>query len=108
MVLTYLDFEQLLEDYEKSLVKQIIAKHINSFFGIEPDTSNIVFLQHPEREVSRARITYFILGSTQSSIELRQRMIHITEKQLNRELRSHGIKYKANEPIISVDSPITL
>ena len=108
MILTYLNFERLLEDYEKSLVRQIILKHLNSFFGLEPDTANIAFLQHPEREVSRARITYFILGSTQSSIELRQRMVHITEKQLNRELSTHGIKYKANEPIISVDSPITL
>ncbi len=108
MILTYLDFERLLEEYEQSLVRQIIAKHINSFFGIEPDTSSIVFLQHPERKISRARITYFILGSTQSSIELRQRMIHITETQLTRELKTHGIKYKANEPVISVDSPITL
>ena len=29
MILVYLDFERLLDEYEKSLVRQIIAKHIN-------------------------------------------------------------------------------
>ncbi len=108
MILVYLDFERLLEEYEKSLVRQMIAKFINSFFGIEPETSNIAFLQHPDRKVSRARITFFILGSTESSIELRQRMVHISRTELSQELRTHGINYTANEPVISVDSPITL
>lgn len=108
MILTYFDFEGLLDEYEKSLVKEIISKYLQSFFGTEPDTSNIVFLQHPERNVSRARINFFILGSTQSSLELRNRVIEISEKQLSEELRSYGIIYTENEPIISVDSPITL
>ncbi|MGK7876217.1 MAG: mechanosensitive ion channel family protein [Xenococcaceae cyanobacterium] len=108
MVLSYLDFERLLEDYEKSLVRQIILKHIHSLFGIEPDTSNIVFLHHPEREVSRARITFFILGSSKSSIELRARIIEISSTKLFRELGTHGINYTANEPVISFDSSVTL
>ena len=108
MILVDLDFERLLDEYEKSLVRQIIAKHINSFFAIEPDTSNITFLQHPNREVSRARITYFYLGSTKSSIELRRRMIEISRTQVSQEPKAHGSNYTANEPIISFDSPITL
>jgi MscS family membrane protein len=108
MILLYLDFERLLEEYEKSLVRQIIAKNINSFFGIEPDTSNITFLQHPEQKVSRARINYFILGSTQSSIDLRKRMVELAETQLFEELKSHGINFTNKEPVITVDSPITL
>ncbi len=108
MILVYLDFERLLDHYEKSLVRQIIAKHINSFFAIEPDSSNISFLHHPDREVSRARITFFYLGSTKSSLELRIKMGAILTKQISQELRTHGINYTANEPIISFDSPITL
>ncbi len=108
MILTYLDFERLLDEYEKSLVRQIISKYLKSFFGTEPNTSNIVFLQHPDREVTRARITFFILGSTESSVELRKRVIEISETQLSDELRSYGINFTENEPIISVDSPISL
>ncbi len=108
MILVYLDFERLLDEYEKSLVRQIIAKHLNSFFAIEPDSANIAFLHHPEREVSRARITFFYLGSTESSIELRRRMVQISETQISQELGTHGINYTANEPVISFDSPITL
>ncbi|HAC62569.1 MAG TPA: mechanosensitive ion channel protein MscS [Cyanothece sp. UBA12306] len=108
MVLFYLDFERLLEDYEKSLVRQIIANNFNSFFGIEPNTSNISFIQNPKQKVSRARINYFILGSTKSSIELRQRMIQIAETKLVEDLKIHGIKFTSNEPVITVDSPIPL
>lgn len=108
MILVYLDFDRLLDEYEKSLVKQIVDKYINSFFGIEPDTSSTTFLTHTEHQASRARIIFFILGSTQSSIELRSRMIAISEKQLYEELRRYGINFTANEPVISVDSPVTL
>ncbi len=58
--------------------------------------------------MSRARIVFFILGSTQSSIELRARMVEISDKQLFEELKGHGIQFTANEPVISVDSPVTL
>ena len=61
MILLYFDFERLLENYEKSLVRQIFTKYINSFFGVEPDTYNITFLHHPNREISRPRVTFFIL-----------------------------------------------
>jgi len=108
MILVYLDFKRLLEAHEKSLVKQIITKHINSFFGVEPETYNITFLRHPDREVNRVRVTFFILGSTKSSVDLRKRMIQISENQLLQELKTYGLNYTANEPVISVDSPITL
>jgi small-conductance mechanosensitive channel len=108
MILLYFDFERLLDNYEKSLVRQIVTKYINSFFGVEPDTYNLTFLPHPNQKVSRVRITFFILGSTESSLELRRRVIEISETQLSQELRTHGIIYTANEPVITVDSPITL
>lgn len=108
MVLVYLDFERLLDEYEKSLVRQIITKYINKFLGIEPDTSHIAFLHHPDRKVSRARIAFFILGSTESSIELRRRIVRIAATELSHELGTHGINFTANEPVISFDSPITL
>jgi small-conductance mechanosensitive channel len=108
MILSYFNFNRLLEEYEKSLVRQIITKYIDSSFAIEPETSNISFLLHPERKVSRARIIFFILGSTESSIELRKRVVKISETKLFHELRNYGIYYTANEPIISFDSSITL
>ncbi len=108
MILSYFNFDRLLEEYEKSLVRQIITKYIDSSFAIEPETCNVTFLHHPDKEVSRARITFFILGSTESSIELRKQVVHVSATKLSEELRSHGIYYTANEPIISFDSPITL
>lgn len=108
MILGYLDFKQLLNEYEKSLVSRTFTKYINTLLSIEPDTSNIVFLRHPDREVSRARITFFILGSTESSIELRRQIVRVTETQIAQELATYGIAYTTNEPAISFESPISL
>ncbi len=108
MILIYLDFDNILNDYEKSLVKQINNKYINSFFGVEPDTSSTIFLEHPNKKLSRARITFFILGSTESSIELRERMVEVSKRQIADELISHGLKFTTNEPVISFESPISL
>ncbi|MGK7958094.1 MAG: mechanosensitive ion channel family protein [Crocosphaera sp.] len=108
MILIYLDFDHILNEYDKSLVKEINNKYINSFFGVEPETSSTIFLEHPDKKVSRARITFFILGSTQSSIELRERMVEVSTNQIASELISHGLKFSTNEPIISFESPISL
>ncbi|HEY9639637.1 MAG TPA: mechanosensitive ion channel domain-containing protein [Coleofasciculaceae cyanobacterium] len=108
MILVYLDFEKVLNQYEKSLVSRTIIKHNSALLSIEPDTSNITFLHHPDREVSRARITFFILGSTESSIDLRKQIIRISQTQLSQELATYGITYTTHEPAISFDSPISL
>ena len=108
MILIYMDFEHILNSHEKSLVKEINNKYINSFFGLEPDTSSTIFLEHPDKKVSRARITFFILGSTKSSIELRERMVEVSTKQIASDLMSHGLNFTTNEPIISFESPISL
>ncbi|MDJ0510379.1 MAG: mechanosensitive ion channel [Crocosphaera sp.] len=108
MILVYFDFKRILDQYEKSLVKDINAKYIHSFFGVEPDTSSTTFLDDPKGHKSRARTIFFILGSTQSSIELRGRMVEVSTKQISLELKKYGIEFTANEPVISFDSPITL
>jgi MscS family membrane protein len=108
VILTYLDFERVLDEYEKSLVRQTIDKYLKSFFGVEPNTSNVTFLQHPEGKMSRARVTFVILGSTQSSLELRARVIQISEVQVANELSAYGLNYTTDDPVISVDSPIAL
>ncbi|MGF1494695.1 MAG: mechanosensitive ion channel family protein [Microcoleaceae cyanobacterium] len=108
MILIYMDFERFLGEYEKSLVCQTVNKYIDSFFGIEPNTSSVTFLNHPEKSLSRARVTFFILGSTKNSIELRKRVTEISKTQLLAELQHHGLNFTANEPVISVDSTIAL
>ena len=107
MILIYLDVEHILNDYEKSLVKEINNKYINSFFFVKPDTSSTMFLEHTDNNLSRARITCFILGSTKSSIELRERMVEVSTNQIADELMSHGLNFTTNEPIISFESPIS-
>lgn len=108
MVLIHMDFDHALEEYEKALVRQVITRHINSFYGIENDTSSVDFFLHPEKETSRARVIFFILGSTESSIDLRRRLVSMTDKNIATELEANHISYTSNDPVVSFDSPMPI
>lgn len=108
MVLLYLDFSQLLEEREKALVQQIIAESTNSLFGIDPGSTNITLIPSLEDKTTRARVTFFILGSSENSIQLRKRLLELANDKISKQLLAYGIQFKMNEPTIYVDSPITI
>lgn len=108
MMLIHMDFDHLLEEYEQALVRQVITRHINSFYGIENGTASVDFFPHPEQEISRARVIFFILGSTESSIDLRRRLVSMTDKNIAAELEANHISYRADEPVVSFDSPMPI
>ncbi len=108
MMLLYLDFERLLEEGEKALVKQTIIKAVNSFFSVEPGNTNLTFFKHPQQELTRSRLTFFIFGSTEFSTELRKRLVKMSQKMIVQQLINYGIKFTINEAEIYVDSPISI
>jgi len=108
MVLLYLDFSQLLEEREKALVQQIIAESTNALFGIDPGSTNITLIPSLEDKTTRARVTFFILGSSENSIQLRKRLLELANEKISKKLLAYGINFKMNEPTIYVDSPITI
>ena len=108
MMLNHMDFDRVLEEYEEALVRQVITRHINSFYGIESGTASVDFFRGVEQEFSRARVIFFILGSTESSIDLRRRLVSMTDNAIASELESNNITYVSNEPIVSFDSPVPI
>ena len=55
-----------------------------------------------------ARITFFILGSSENSLELRKRLLELANEKISKKLKSYEIEFTMEEPTIYVDSPITL
>ncbi|NER04540.1 MAG: mechanosensitive ion channel, partial [Okeania sp. SIO3C4] len=64
MVLLYLDFTKKLIEREKALVQQVIKNSTDSVFGIDPGSTKISVFDHEHTDKCRARITFFILGSS--------------------------------------------
>jgi hypothetical protein len=56
----------------------------------------------------RARVTFFILGSSESSIELRKRLLELANDTIAKKLDSYGIHFDMQDPTVYVESPVTL
>lgn len=108
MVLLYFDFNKKLGEKEEALVEQVIKESTDSLFGIDPGSTNIALPKDSERENTRARITFFILGSSENSLELRKRLLELANEKVSKKLKSFGIEFVMQEPNIYVESPVTM
>ncbi|MBE9079799.1 mechanosensitive ion channel [Romeria aff. gracilis LEGE 07310] len=112
MVMLYLDFEQPLDEQDAALVKQVVTQSTESLFGIDPGSTSISFTtvgsDNGRRPSMRARTTFFILGSSENSIELRKRLLELASDKIAKKLSTYGIKFTVEEPTIYVESPVTI
>jgi hypothetical protein len=109
MVLLYLDFLNVLHERQQALVQQIIVESTNSLFGIDPGSTSITFLNHnDQKQTTRSRVSFFILGSSENSLQLRKRLLELANEKISKKLVRDGIEFTLQEPTIYVESPITI
>ena len=108
MVLLYLDFNRQLNQQESALIEQVVKQSTNTLFGIDPGSTQVTLIDSENHLASRARITFFILGSSENSLQLRKRLLELANEKISKKLISHHIKFTVEEPTIYVDSPVTL
>lgn len=111
MVMLYLDFEKSLKEQGLALVKQVITQSTESLLGIDPGSTSVSFVgadNHDDSENTQARVTFFILGSNEDSIQLRKRLLELSSEKIAKELDSYNMRFKIQEPTIYVESPVTI
>ncbi|ASC71244.1 putative Small Conductance Mechanosensitive Ion Channel protein [Halomicronema hongdechloris C2206] len=113
MVLLYMDFTKPLTDEDAALVRQVVSEGTDAVFGIDPGSTSIAFTGPPGREElngarQRARVTFFILGSNENSIQLRKRLLELANETIAQRLSGYGIKFTVQEPTMYVESPVTM
>ncbi|MBE9171073.1 mechanosensitive ion channel family protein [Pleurocapsales cyanobacterium LEGE 06147] len=108
MVLLYLDFAKSLAQREQALVEQVVQESTNTLFGIDPGSTKISFFQPEDKLGTRARVSFFILGSSQDSIALRKRLLELANEKISKKLTNHGIEFTMQEPTVYVESPMTI
>lgn len=116
MVLLYMDFLKTLEERDYALVRQVIKESTNSVFGIDPGSTRITFsdkllkneAEGVPQKATRARITFFILGSSENSLQLRKRLLELATNTIAEKMKAFGIEFTTEEPTIYVESPIAL
>jgi small-conductance mechanosensitive channel len=108
MVLLYLDFKRRLEEQETALIDKVVKESTDTLYGIDPGSTKITLLKPKNKPGTRARVTFFILGSSEDSTQLRKRLLELANEKISKKLISYGIEFEMKEPTIYVDSPIPI
>ena len=108
MVLLYLNFNHQLNQQESALIEQVVKQSTQGLFGIDPGSTKVTSVDAENHLTSRARITFFILGSSENSLQLRKRLLELANEKISQKLKSYDIEFTMEEPTIYVDSLVTL
>lgn len=108
MSMIYLDFAKPLDDQDMALVREVVTESTNSVFGIDPGSTSLSFTRDDNNLGTQARVTFFILGSNENSIQLRKRLLELANQTISGKLSQFGITFSSQEPTVYVESPITL
>lgn len=108
MVLLYLDFPRLLDKSEVALLEKVVKESTSSLFGIDPDSTKINLYPQEDQPGIRARVSFFILGSNENSIDFRKRLLELANEGIAKKLIFYGIEFTMQEPTLYVDSNVTI
>lgn len=108
MALLYLDFPQALSKKEDALVRQIVKNSTRKLFGIDPGSTRIAVFSSEDHVGTRVRVSFFMVGSNDNSLDLRKRSLEIASESISEHLKHQDFSFDMEEPTIYVDSPVTI
>ncbi|KAI9132325.1 mechanosensitive ion channel family protein [Acaryochloris sp. CCMEE 5410] len=107
MAMLFLNFPQVLKTSEEALVKRIVVESIDNFGGVDKSSTRVRFSQTEEKN-TRARVNFFIMGSSEDSLRLRKLLIELANETISTELLAYGLRFTMPEPMVYIDSPMTI
>lgn len=108
MAMLFLDFLKPLEQAEQALVEQTILESIDGFGGIDKASTRVRFTPLDDRPGTRARVNFFIMGSSENSLSLRKLLLDLANDEVAQRLMTYDIRFTMPEPMVYVDSPMTI
>jgi MscS family membrane protein len=108
MAMVCLDFLRPLKDAEQALVKQAVKEASQIFWGLEQANTQIQFCDQEQKPATRARVIFFITGSSQNSLNLRKRLLELANDTVARQLSAYNLSFITPEPMIYIDSPMSI
>jgi MscS family membrane protein len=106
-----LTFHRLIPNEERALIRQVIIDSTQDIFGIDSRSTDVSFrnvMTSGGKEVSEAQISFFILGTSAVSLDLRRQLLDIANQSIAQQLKEFGIVFHCNDPTIYVNSPMTI
>lgn len=108
MAMLCLDFMKILKESEKALVKQIVQHSSNTYWSFDKTNTTIHFNSQDNPKGTRARVIFFITGSGEKSIELRKCLLELANNDVRKRLNAYNLSFTVPEPMIYIDSPMSI
>lgn len=108
MAMVSLDFQKFLKEDEKALVKQVVKEESLIFWSLDKASTNIQFSLLENSLTTRARIIFFFTGSSDNSINLRRRLLILANENIATKLASYNLLFSTPEPVLYIDSPMSI
>ncbi|NBD15325.1 MAG: mechanosensitive ion channel [Cyanobacteria bacterium] len=103
-----LDFLRVLDNGERALVKQVVQDASNVFWGFTKASIHVQFCSTDYQAGTRARIIFFISSVDESSLGLRKRLLELANSAIAHKLAAYNLKFTTPEPVVYIDSPMSL
>lgn len=106
-------FYRFIPDEERALVRQLILSSTNDIYGIDHRLTEVAFQDAPNDRngksgVVQAQIRFFILGSGESSMEIRSQFLEAARQIVMRQLKDYGIDFEIEENTVNITSPMNI
>lgn len=104
-------FFRAMSDEEKALIRQLILDSTREILGIDSQLTQIMFqdeIDSSEQKRVRTQAIFFILGSAETSMELRKNLLVIARANIIEQLRNYGIDFKFEEKIVDITQPMRI
>ena len=106
-----LAFFRAMANEEKALIQQLILASTSDILGIDHQLTQVAFkdlVDESGQNYIQAQIIFFILGTTETSMELRKGLLEIARENIVERLQNYGIVFKFEESVVDVTQPMNI
>ncbi|MEC4987010.1 MAG: mechanosensitive ion channel [Oscillatoria sp. PMC 1068.18] len=106
-----LTFFRTMSDEEKAILKQLFLDSTSDILGIDRQLTQVNFQDLPDnfgQYQVQAQVIFFILGATETSMELRKGLLGMAKENIIKKLQEYGIAFDIKESIVDVSQPMNI
>lgn len=106
-----LTFCRSMSDEEKALIQQLILDSTSDILGIDHRLTQVNFQDLADKSgqyQAQAQVIFFILGATETSMELRKGLLGMAQENIIKRLQGYGIVFEIKETIVDVNQPMNM
>lgn len=106
-----LTFFSRLSENEKALIQEFIMESTDDILGIDNELTQINFRDVVDRQGDqcvRAEVIFFILGATETSMELRRGLLEIARDNIIKRLQIYGVAFNCEQATVDVPQSMTI